>query len=207
MSFLRVPTSSKRLAAQLCKQSSALHAGPTRLQLSYSWAASLSHSASDAFTVASRSQRRQLHVSPQALAEAQQTASAGAGPAPPALDLGELIVTGKAASRLASIREKNAKEGKPGAEGLYLRLRVDSGGCSGFKYAFTLEHAPLAADDRVFERDGGRVVVDEVSLGMVKGATVDWEDSGLMKASFAVINNPLAESACGCKSSFAVKGS
>jgi iron-sulfur cluster assembly accessory protein len=48
------------------------------------------------------------------------------------------------------------------------------------------------------------VVVDGVSLDLIKGSTVDWDET-LMKSSFVVSNNPNAESSCGCKSSFSVK--
>ncbi|CAN0235327.1 unnamed protein product, partial [Laminaria digitata] len=50
---------------------------------------------------------------------------------------------------------------------LRLRLSVEGGGCSGFQYKFSLE-------DAEFERDGAVLVVDETSLGFVKGATVSW---------------------------------
>lgn len=63
---------------------------------------------------------------------------------------------------------------------------------------------PLNEDDKVFERDGVQVVVDESSLEFVRGATVDFTDD-MMRSAFAVVNNPLSESACGCGSSFAVK--
>ncbi len=117
-----------------------------------------------------------------------------------------------------SLRKRAVADKKPGGEALHLRVRVDGGGCSGFKYDFVLETEAPAADDRSFTRSdvvgggGDRavlssaplVVVDEVSFGMVKGATVDWEED-LLRAAFVVANNPNAESSCGCKSSFAVK--
>lgn len=58
--------------------------------------------------------------------------------------------------------------------------------------------------DHEFERDGAVLVVDETSLGFVKGATVDFEED-MMRSAFAVVNNPVSESACGCGSSFALK--
>ena len=42
------------------------------------------------------------------------------------------------------------------------------------------------------------------ALELVKGATVDFVTE-MIRSSFAVVNNPLSESACGCGSSFAVK--
>lgn len=57
---------------------------------------------------------------------------------------------------------------------------------------------------RVFERDGSRVVVDGGSFELIKGATIDYVQE-MIRSSFAVVNNPQSESACGCGSSFAVK--
>lgn len=81
---------------------------------------------------------------------------------------------------------------------------MEGGGCSGFQYTFTVEDGPLNEDDRVFEREGAKLVVDEGALELVKGATVDFVED-MMRSAFAVINNPQSESACGCGSSFAIK--
>ena len=56
----------------------------------------------------------------------------------------------------------------------------------------------------VFEEAGAKVVVDESSLGLIEGATVDFEED-MLKSSFVVVDNPLSESGCGCGSSFNVK--
>ena len=57
---------------------------------------------------------------------------------------------------------------------------------------------------RIFENDGSKVVVDEGSFELVKGATIDYVQE-MIKSSFAIVNNPKSESACGCGSSFAIK--
>ena len=49
-----------------------------------------------------------------------------------------------------------------------------------------------------------RVVVDEKSLELLEGSTVDFVQE-MIRSSFAVVDNPQSESACGCGSSFAVK--
>ena len=56
----------------------------------------------------------------------------------------------------------------------------------------------------MFERDGSKVVVDEGSFELIKGSTIDYVQE-MIRSSFAVVNNPQSESACGCGSSFAVK--
>lgn len=86
-----------------------------------------------------------------------------------------------------------------------LRIAVDGGGCSGFQYAFSLDaDAGVGPADVVFERDGARVVVDDISLEYVRGATVDYVEE-MIKSSFAIVENPNAQSGCGCGTSFAVK--
>jgi iron-sulfur cluster assembly accessory protein len=57
---------------------------------------------------------------------------------------------------------------------------------------------------RVFDKDGSKVVIDNISLDLIRGATIDYEQE-LIRNAFAVVNNPQSESACGCGSSFAVK--
>jgi len=55
-----------------------------------------------------------------------------------------------------------------------------------------------------FERNGASVVVDDVSLDMLRGATVDFEME-MVRQGFVVLNNPNAESGCGCGVSFGLK--
>ncbi|KAI2504572.1 Iron-sulfur cluster biosynthesis [Fragilaria crotonensis] len=90
----------------------------------------------------------------------------------------------------------------------YLRVFVDAGGCSGFQYKFDMtedKDEPVdPVEDVVFESDGARVVVDTASLDFIKGSTIDFVQE-MIKSSFAVVDNPQSESACGCGSSFAVK--
>ncbi|HET6622132.1 MAG TPA: iron-sulfur cluster insertion protein ErpA [Dongiaceae bacterium] len=88
-----------------------------------------------------------------------------------------------------------------GDAGLMLRLSVSGGGCSGFQYGFTFDNA-IQVDDRVFERDGVKVVVDDTSLDLLSGAEIDFVED-LVGASFQV-RNPNAKSSCGCGSSFSI---
>jgi iron-sulfur cluster insertion protein len=100
-----------------------------------------------------------------------------------------------AARRVAELRRAE------GDEALMLRITVSGGGCSGFQYGFSFDR-DRAADDHVFERDGVRLVVDDVSLDLLAGSEVDFVED-LMGASFQ-IRNPNATSSCGCGASFAV---
>ncbi|RLN89263.1 hypothetical protein BBJ28_00017782 [Nothophytophthora sp. Chile5] len=91
------------------------------------------------------------------------------------------------------------------APSLMLRVAVEGGGCSGFKYVYEFEKAaPDVEEDIVFEKSGGKVVVDKESLELIRGSTVDFEQE-LIRSAFAIVNNPNAVSGCGCGSSFDLK--
>jgi iron-sulfur cluster assembly accessory protein len=106
----------------------------------------------------------------------------------------QITLTENAAKRVAWIA---ARQDRPAI----LRLAVDGGGCAGFTYKFELADEP-EGEDEVVETDGVRLVVDPISLELVKGSAVDFvEDLG--GAAFRV-TNPNAQSGCGCGSSFSV---
>ena len=111
------------------------------------------------------------------------------------MDQQPITVTQSAARRITDLI---AEDGQPG---LMLRVSVSGGGCSGFQYGFTFDDE-VKADDRTFERDGITVVVDEVSLGLLDGAQIDFVED-LIGASFQ-ITNPQATSSCGCGASFSI---
>ena len=83
-----------------------------------------------------------------------------------------------------------------------LRTFVQGGGCSGFSYGFTLDEE-MNEDDFEIPLDEFRVLVDSMSYQYLVGATIDYKDE-VMGSSF-VINNPNAQSTCGCGSSFSVE--
>lgn len=125
---------------------------------------------------------------------AAEVAARGLGPYLASVSEAEIILTESAAKRVAAIA---ARQSKPAI----LRLAVDGGGCAGFTYKFELAET-ADADDAVAETDGVKLVVDPVSLDLVRGSAVDFvEDLG--GASFRV-TNPNAASGCGCGSSFSI---
>ena len=107
----------------------------------------------------------------------------------------QIIVTENAARRIAALKVQES------AENAFLRIAVSGGGCSGFQYGLSFDDQ-RNEDDFVFERDGVGVVVDDVSLGLLNGAEVDFVED-LMGASFQ-IRNPNAASSCGCGNSFSI---
>ncbi len=104
-------------------------------------------------------------------------------------------ITESAARRVAELR---AAEGN---ERLMLRVAVDGGGCNGFQYRFDFDDA-VNDDDTVFERDGVKVVVDEISLDFLGNAQVDFKQE--LIGSYFAVENPNATSNCGCGTSFSV---
>lgn len=85
-------------------------------------------------------------------------------------------------------------------QGQALRVAVEGGGCSGFQYEIKLDTP--AADDVILSGNGETVVVDQVSLPFLTGATIDFTEE-LIGARF-VIDNPNATSSCGCGTSFSI---
>ena len=94
------------------------------------------------------------------------------------------------------IKEIFAEENNPA---LKLRVFVQGGGCSGMQYGFTFDEE-VNEDDFNLEFGGIQVLVDSMSSQYLQGATIDFKDD-LMGASFS-INNPNAQTTCGCGSSF-----
>lgn len=104
----------------------------------------------------------------------------------------QFAITESAAAQISKILASEA-------EGHYLRVAVQGGGCSGFSYVFSID-AAKADDDLTFERDGVTVLVDEMSIQYMEGSEIDWVDD-LIGASFQ-IKNPNATANCGCGTSF-----
>lgn len=101
-------------------------------------------------------------------------------------------------SAIVKISEILAEENNPAIK---LRTFVQGGGCSGFSYGFTLDEEQNE-DDFAIDKSGITVLIDSMSMQYLTGATIDYKED-LMTSSF-VINNPMAQSTCGCGSSFAV---
>ncbi len=106
-----------------------------------------------------------------------------------------VTLTERAARRIQELASKDENQA------MMLRLSVFGGGCSGFQYGFALE-AKRNDDDLAVERDGVTLLIDEVSLGLLGGAEIDYTEE--MVGSRFTVSNPNAASSCGCGNSFAV---
>lgn len=88
-----------------------------------------------------------------------------------------------------------------GHVGQMLRVAVDGGGCSGFQYSFTFDDQ-VNGDDKVIEKDGISVVIDEMSWDYLAGSEIGYKQE--LIGSYFSIENPNAASTCGCGTSFAL---
>lgn len=87
-------------------------------------------------------------------------------------------------------------------EGSKFRIEVQGGGCSGFQYIFDLDAKPEAENDTILRENGAVVAIDKVSLDMLAGSELDYEET-LASAGF-VVKNPNATARCGCGNSFSL---
>jgi len=77
----------------------------------------------------------------------------------------------------------------------FVRAFISGGGCSGFNYGFTLEEGK-EEDDFVIDN----LIVDSMSMQYLTGAVIDFKDD--INGARFVIENPMAQTTCGCGSSF-----
>jgi iron-sulfur cluster assembly protein len=81
-------------------------------------------------------------------------------------------------------------------QGYSLRLFISGGGCSGYQYGLALDNRNRS-DDTVIETDGMKLIVDEVSIKYLQGATVDYVDDSTDNG-FRIANpNPISTCSCG----------
>lgn len=103
-------------------------------------------------------------------------------------------ITDRAAKRIREILTTENRERQG------LRLKVIGGGCSGLQYK--LDFDTERAGDRVFEKEGAKVLVDMKSFLYLSGTELDYKE-GLMESAF-VFQNPNVRRSCGCGTSFTV---
>ena len=83
----------------------------------------------------------------------------------------------------------------------YFRITVLGGGCAGFQYKFDFDNSKNK-DDIIFKTETIEVVIDNISLNLIKGSKIDYVNE-LIGSSFK-ITNPQASSSCGCGTSFSI---
>ena len=107
----------------------------------------------------------------------------------------ELIVTPVAGVEVKKFMDAEGVTVEQGG----LRVSVQPGGCSGFKYSLVIEDQ-AAEDDLILASDGFKVFVDPFSAQYLNGVTIDYVTS--MQGSGFTFKNPNSTGGCGCGSSF-----
>lgn len=87
------------------------------------------------------------------------------------------------------------------AQADFVRVAVKSGGCSGLSYDLKFDNSK-EDEDKVFEDNGVRVIVDKKSFLYLVGTTLEY--SGGLNGTGFVFNNPNASRTCGCGESFSL---
>lgn len=106
----------------------------------------------------------------------------------------QLKITDQAANRIETLVKQESEDA-------FLRVAIQSGGCSGFQYDISLDNH-MTPDDLVFSHMNAKVVIDDISLGLLDGGVLDFVED--MVAAKFVITNPNASAGCGCGKSFAL---
>jgi iron-sulfur cluster assembly protein len=107
-----------------------------------------------------------------------------------------ITMTERAASKMAALLRERG-------EAAQIRVFVEGGGCSGYRYG--LAPSPdRQAEDIVIAQGDLTLLVDPQSIDLVRGASIDFVED-VMRSGFT-IDNPNAVSTCGCGSSFKAEG-
>lgn len=104
-------------------------------------------------------------------------------------------LTRMASTKLAEISKQAQKP--------YIRFYVKGGGCNGFNYKFEPTFDPPQGLDEVVNDDKAKLFVCESSVMHLLGTKVDWKKD-VMGEGFH-FENPMAQSKCGCGTSFSSK--
>lgn len=142
-------------------------------------------------------------------------------------------ISARAAKRLKQItstpQKRNTLATSSVSSESHLRVTVTSGGCHGFQYLMSLEpkdkidpeedtiFAPESEAEEIVNEEGqvqlqegqkqkgkAEVVMDQPSLELLKGSTVDFVTE-LIGSQFKIVGNPRASSSCGCGTSFDIE--
>ena len=85
--------------------------------------------------------------------------------------------------------------------GYFIRVGVTGGGCSGLMYQLKFDNQ-INADDKEFEDNGIKIVVDKKSVLYLVGTLLDF--SGGLNGKGFIFTNPNAARTCGCGESFSL---
>ena len=83
----------------------------------------------------------------------------------------------------------------------FVRVGVESGGCSGLSYKLDFDKSK-GEDDKMFEDNQVKIIVDKKSFLYLIGTTLEY--SGGLNGKGFIFNNPNANRTCGCGESFSL---
>ncbi len=107
----------------------------------------------------------------------------------------EIQLSARAAGKVRELIELE------GNHSLKLRVFVSGGGCSGFSYGFTFDEQ-AEPDDAIVDEGQVQLLVDSLSFPYLSGARIDYLED--LQGSRFVVENPNAETTCGCGNSFSI---
>lgn len=81
----------------------------------------------------------------------------------------------------------------------FFRVTVNSGGCSGLQYNFSIDTV-VSEEDIIFS-ESPRAITDKESINYLYGAELHWEQSAF--SGQMLVKNPNSTASCGCGNSFA----
>jgi len=100
----------------------------------------------------------------------------------------------------AAVRQVKSILAKQDRPGLFLRVGVRGGGCTGLSYVLNIENEKSDWDTE-YDYDGVPVVIDKKSKLYLYGTTLDFDTNNLLEGGFTFLN-PNAAKTCGCGTSF-----
>jgi iron-sulfur cluster assembly protein len=106
-------------------------------------------------------------------------------------------VTQEAKTKLISLMKEEGHD----ESSSFVRVGVNSGGCSGLSYDLGFDDKENE-DDKSFEDNGVKIVVNKKSYLYLIGTVLEY--SGGLNGKGFVFNNPNASRTCGCGESFSV---
>tara|TARA_B110000305_G_scaffold76585_1_gene85975 strand:- start:72 stop:395 length:324 start_codon:yes stop_codon:yes gene_type:complete len=106
-----------------------------------------------------------------------------------------IVVTDSAKDQAQKLMKEDGKDG------LFIRVGVEGGGCSGLMYQLIFDNVE-SESDKAFENNGLTIVVDKKSYLYLIGTTLDF--SGGLNGKGFVFKNPNADRTCGCGESFSI---
>tara|TARA_B100000614_G_scaffold262074_1_gene294095 strand:+ start:782 stop:1105 length:324 start_codon:yes stop_codon:yes gene_type:complete len=104
-------------------------------------------------------------------------------------------ISDSARDRLFQLLDKDTENNS------YVRVGVESGGCSGLSYKLDFDNTKHD-DDELIEDNNIKLLVNKKSFLYLVGTTLEFSD-GLNGKGF-VFNNPNASRTCGCGESFSL---